>query len=233
MTRVMLDTLDPDRIPLPQPPRVLIGAYVGHSDNPDSYTQALARFPDHQVVSIAARTHHDAQILDIEHGAVEPNDTATINDWCRRQRARGVTPTLYVNEATWPTVAGRVVGSRNWWAANWSKGPVIPPGAVGVQYGGVPGAFDTSILLDYIPGIDAVPLPPIEDDMAYLTPYIAGLINAPIGGSVGDGYYLVNDNQLTALHLSGPQFSYHQATGDVTIRNGVDAAVLAGYTIIN
>lgn len=183
MTRIMLDALYPLSIPSPQPAGVLIAAYVGHNENPASYTQAMARFPGHQVVSIAAKTHHDAQILDIEHGAVEPNDTATINDWCMRQRARGVTPTLYASESDWLGISGRVVGSRNWWAANWSNGPTIPPSAVGIQYVHLPG-YDMSVMLNYIPGVDPAPVPPApppapvppdppaEDDDMYGLPHI-------------------------------------------------------------
>lgn len=153
MTRMMLDSLYPLNIPVPQPAGTLIAAYLGHNANPDSYAQAVARFPGHQVVSIAAHNAVDAQVLDIESGAVDPGDYATINTWCAKQRTRGVKPTLYMNTATKPGVSPHVVGPWNWWAANWSGGPNIPPGAIGVQYDGKPG-YDISIMLDYIEGID-------------------------------------------------------------------------------
>lgn len=153
MTRTMFDDLYPLRIPAPQPAGVLIGAYVGHSGNPQSYQQAVDRFPGHQIVSIAAKSHWDAQILDVESGAVEPGDYTTINTWCVRQRDRGVKPTIYANESTWPALFPHIIGAVNWWAANWSNGPFIPHGAVGIQYGSV-GASDVSIMLDYIEGID-------------------------------------------------------------------------------
>lgn len=166
--RVMLDSLDPNDIPA-QPVGVLIAAYLGHASNPQSYAQAVARFPGHQIVSIASHNAVDAQVLDVEHLAVEPTDYPTINNWCVRQRARGVKPTIYCNESTWPTVLPHIVGSVNWWAANWSNGPAIPPNAVGVQYTGVPG-YDISILQDFIDGIDGG-----------LTPSGGG---TPIGGNV-------------------------------------------------
>lgn len=152
----MLDALFPTLIPLEAIlPGDLIAAYVGHSSNPESFDQAVQEFgSSHQVVSIAAKTHHDAQILDVEHGAVEPTDYPTMNAWCVRQRARGVFPTIYANSSTWPTVKPHIVGAVNWWAANWSHGPTIPAGAVGVQYTGHAG-YDISVMNDFIAGIDS------------------------------------------------------------------------------
>ena len=154
MTRRMLDALFPNDIPLAAAlPGNLIAAYLGHASNPQSYAQAVARFPGHQIVSIASTNAVDAQILDVERGAVDPSDFTTMNTWCARQRARGVTPTIYCNVSTWPGVYPHIVGPVNWWAANWNNGPVIPSNSVGVQYSGQPG-FDISVLIDYIAGID-------------------------------------------------------------------------------
>lgn len=153
MTRYLIDDLYPDRISLDTPVTTLIGAYVGHAGNPSSFIQADARFPRHQIVSIASHNAVDAQILDIENGAVDPGDWPTQRAWCIRQFARGVHPTIYVNTSTWPLIDPSVRALANWWAANWSGGPNIPAGAVGVQYGSV-GVSDLSIMHDYIEGID-------------------------------------------------------------------------------
>lgn len=162
MTRYLLDSLHPDEIPLDAYPGAMIAGYLGHASNPQSYLQAVQRFPGREIVSIASHNAVNAQILDVETGAVDPMDFPTINDWCARQLARGVYPTIYCNTSTWPHVLPHIDVPVNWWAANWSNGPHIPAGAVGVQYGGEPG-YDVSIMNDSIKGIDAVSAPSVSD----------------------------------------------------------------------
>lgn len=82
--------------------------------------------------------------------------------------------------------------------------------------------------------IPTPPTPTPEDDMSnYLPLFIAGVVGAPAGGELQNAYYLINDNNLTALHINGDQLAYHEALGDVLIRNGVGASCFAGYTVIN
>lgn len=191
MTRVMLDALYPHRIPVPQAPGVMIAAYVGHASNPQSLTEAIARFPGHEIVSIASYNAVNAQVLDVENGAVDPADRGTQRDWCGRQWARGVKPSVYVNTSTFPQVQSNLVGIEfNWWAANWSHGPNIPTvngvRACGCQWDGTAG-YDQSIMDDYIEGIDAVDAPSVSDIWADAIP--VPTIWNPNGATVGGVNY--------------------------------------------
>lgn len=157
MARPGYDALFPNRIPLTIEADAVILAYVGHSVNLDSYAQALARFPDHLVVPIAAHNAVDATVLDIESGAVDPGDRATILTWRDRQVARGITPTFYCNASTYPIIRPYFTTQPQWWAAKWDTPPNlnIPGNAVGIQYGGsADGGYDLSMFNDYIEGFD-------------------------------------------------------------------------------
>lgn len=91
----------------------------------------------------------------------------------------------------------------------------------------------------YVAAIDStapwefLPEPPIDEDndMSNSPLFIAGVTGAPPDGPLQNAYYLVNDNNLTMLHLNGSQFAYHQALADVQIREGVGADCFAGYTV--
>lgn len=200
--RTMLDALYPNNIPVPQPAGTIIAAYLGHASNPQSYAQAVARFPGHQVVSIASHNAVDAQILDIENGAVDPTDYTTINAWDARQLARGVHPTHYCNTSTYPTIVPHLLVLSNWWAAKWGGGATVPAGAVGVQYDGAPG-FDISTMFDHIPGIDSESTTPTEDDMIEIwwstQPGAAGA--GAYAVSSGRAWPITSDT-LTALRLT-------------------------------
>lgn len=145
MTRVMWDALYPDSIGATPTADVLIAAYLGHASNPESFAQAVVKYPGHQIVSIASHNAVDAQILDVENGAVDPGDFATINGWLARQLGRSVTPTIYCNTSTWPRVLPGLTHPAQWWAANWDDGPTIPTGAAGVQYAH-PATYDVSVM---------------------------------------------------------------------------------------
>lgn len=160
MTVIMRDALNPAGIPGDTPTTTIIAAYEGHDQNPQSYQQAVDRFPGHRIVSIAAHNAVDAQILDVESGATDPHDFATINGWLARQLTRGVTPSIYCNTSTWPSVLPGLTHPAQWWAANWEHGPTIPAGAAGVQYLH-PAGYDESIMSDaWVQHLSlAVPIP--------------------------------------------------------------------------
>ena len=221
--RRMLDALYPDDIPLSVVlPTDLIAAYLGHASNPESYNQACARFPHNQIVSIASHNAVDAQILDIENGAVEPTDYTTINDWNGRQLARGVYPTNYCNTSTWPLISPHISHAPNWWAANWEHGPIIPANGSGVQYDGQPG-YDISVMLDYIEGIDTVSEPFTPTQLAQIRGACVDAVNAAILPTVQELYGFPNLSQ-----------EYYQQTAGAGVwaayqANIGDAAALAAY----
>lgn len=169
----MIDALNVDNIPATTPTSTLLASYVDHFEyDPVPFVQLQQRFPHHRCVSIAAHGG-DAQICDVESGAMT---AAEVPAWLTRQRARGVTPMCYATVDNWVAVVvacGRAgVIQPLWWAANWSGGQDIPVGAVARQYA-ANGRWDTSLLLDHIPGFDdpddlhpSGSGDPEEDDMA-------------------------------------------------------------------
>jgi hypothetical protein len=68
-----------------------------------------------------------------------------------------VDPTVYTNQAEWAgavqTFNARGVAPPHWWIAAWPGSPGIPPGAVAHQYASNT-RYDTSVVLDYWPGVD-------------------------------------------------------------------------------
>jgi hypothetical protein len=150
----MFDAITPSRIQLSRPGHsdVLIAGYVdGHWP---SHFEAKRLFPACRHVSIAVFADDDAQVLDVELMDATP---AQAVPWAARQRRRGQVPTVYCNTSTWPAVVAefRRAGARLpvWWAANYNNGPVIPAGAIGVQWKNTPG-YDQSIVSNYWPGVD-------------------------------------------------------------------------------
>jgi hypothetical protein len=205
--RRMLDALYPDDIPLSYVlPTDLIAGYLGHASNPQSYQQAVDRFPNNQIVSIASHNAVDAQILDIENGAVDPGDYTTINTWNSRQLARGVYPSNYCNESTWPLVYPHLTMRPNWWAADWNKGPVLPGApypASGVQYTGLPG-FDISTMLDFIEGIDTVSEPFTPAQLAQIENACVNAVNAAILPTIQELYLGPPTDLSQAAYQAGP-----------------------------
>lgn len=164
MTRFMLDALDIRGLPAVIPETTLLASYVDHPEyHPQPFTQLQERYPNHTLVSIAAHGG-DAQVCDVETGAMTP---VHVPAWLVRQRSQGRTPWCYATTTNWALVrafcqfAG--VTKPLWWKADWSDGPVIPSDAIATQYASVPG-WDSSVLLDYIPGFDPDPDPPITED---------------------------------------------------------------------
>lgn len=181
MPRKMLDSLHPLNIPADTPTDVMIAAYRGHSDNLNSYAQACERFPDHIVVSINSHANANAQVLDVENGAVDPRDESDIVNWVAIQRSIGGDPIIYVQLSNWALIQSYFpTNPPQWWVAYWEYAdgrPIeIPEGAIGVQYANSdhatpPGAYDSSMMADYIKGID---MPQPE------APTVAEIWSAPI-----------------------------------------------------
>lgn len=129
-----------------------------------SYGEMVERFPHAVHVSIAVSADADAQVLDVERFDATPEQSV---DWVIRQRSRGRIPSVYANTSTWPAVWAafnhRQVAHPIAWMANYSMGPLLPAGAVALQYLNTPG-YDRSVVADYWPGIDPMPPAPMGDD---------------------------------------------------------------------
>lgn len=144
----------------PPDPTTLIAAYVDNSDNPLSYNQAVSAYPKNQIVSISTEARFFAQILDVERGATDPANKSAIVDWINRARYVGGDPIIYATPTNWVMVASYFGNNPpQWWEANWNGEQTITPGSMGHQYANsdsaVPvGAYDSSVILDYVKGID-------------------------------------------------------------------------------
>lgn len=185
----MIDALNVHNIPEHTPTSTLLASYVDYiGANPEPFIELQKLFPHHRLVSIA--THGaDAQMCDVESGAMEAQDVPL---WTMRQRRRGIEPWCYATESNWVNVVSwcaiRGVRAPLWWAANWSGGQDIPAGAVGRQYAST-NLYDSNVLLDLIPGFDPDPAHnpssddgELEDDMpTSLLPVV--LVSAEDGGA--------------------------------------------------
>lgn len=172
MTRIMYDGITPTSVP--GGARIYAGYVNGEWP---SYAELAARNPLALHVSIAVNVSARAKCLDVENGDATP---AQAPGWVLQQRAAGDPyPWVYMNEETWPAVraafAAQKVAPPWYWVAGYVKDPskygAIPAGAIGIQdydFGG----YDRSVMADYIPGLDPVPVtaagaaPEEDEDMS-------------------------------------------------------------------
>lgn len=151
----------------------------------NNYASMVARFPSAIHVSICTRFNATAQVLDFEAGTtgVTAADAQQAVAWVVQMRQKGITPTIYVQQSLWGWLQGYFISNNvvqpNWWVANTSTGAVMIPGAVAHQYTfNLPNnPYDTSIVADFWPGVDAgdspsgggtpIPDPDPEDDLNY------------------------------------------------------------------
>jgi len=148
--RKMYDSVNPARIPRDAQ---IVAGYV---NGPYKWSDTdWALFPNAIHVGIAVRASFDGgEVLDVEPGDATP---AQAPNWVLMRRARGVDPTIYCNESTWPTVvrafdAAGVV-PPHYWIAHYDGDERIPIGAVAKQYRNT-ADWDISSVADYWPGID-------------------------------------------------------------------------------
>lgn len=136
--------------------------YLGYANGRyKNYEQVKARFPLVPIVSVATQATCDAQVLDVENHDATP---AQAPAWCTRQRNRGQIPTVYCIISALPEVKAEFkkqrVSEPNWFIAHYDNKPVLPPGMVAKQYGGnLVGHYDLSVVADYWPGVDPLPVP--------------------------------------------------------------------------
>lgn len=237
----MLDCLNPlTQTPAAIPTDYIVAAYLGHAGNPQSYQQAVDKFPLNRIVSIASHNAVDADILDIEGGAVDPGDKATILDWCARQRNRLINPTVYVNTSTWPQIRAYFNADTMpmWWAANWSHGPNLPPGSSGIQYGSIPQGADVSLMLDswygsiHVTMVDLTPAAIAAIGQEVWADYKNPTSNypgAPMGQLLVDGR-VVSDDILKTQQDGSQEVQLNDATTTV-IAQKVAALITGQFTI--
>ena len=125
---------------------------------PESYAAACARFGADKCISISV-DGNPAQAGDVERGALTIQQAIVIGY-----------PMLYCSLSNWAVNKAAVAAAGKpqplWWVAGYATppDPTIPAGAAGHQYTDGTGAYDTSVMADYLPGIDPAPVPQ-EDDV--------------------------------------------------------------------
>lgn len=158
MSRTMFDACNPAHIP---GDAAMVAGYIdGQCAWP---TAAWARFPNARKIRIATNpSTDDGDVIDVERGDATP-DTAA--GWLAMRRAAGRNPSLYCSVANMATVRARLaahgIAAPPFWVAHYGVAPVIPAGAVALQYANEhPPGCDTSVVADYWPGIDPAPPTP-------------------------------------------------------------------------
>lgn len=179
--RPWYDALNPAGIPLDIPANALLGSYVDHPEFP--FHLLTDRFPNHKCVTIAAHGGI-AQLLDVENGAMTPQDVPVRINQCL---AEGIRPWIYATSDNWDLVRAAcqaqhvALPEQTWFEANWNHLQTINQGAMGHQFQLVEGPgvnYDQGVVLDFIDGFDKE-----EDDMAdIMTPetFLALLKNTTI-----------------------------------------------------
>lgn len=164
MTRKMYDAISGSAVPTDG------DLYAGYDDgNWPSAAALAARFPGKTVVHITVNPNDNQGVV----GDGPPDNGAWDEwvNWTLNRRAAGVDPTLNTNTSNWSagkaafTAAG--VAQPHWWIAQYDNDPTIPAGAIAKQY--ATGAYDTSSVADYWPGVDPAHTTPAlseEDDLS-------------------------------------------------------------------
>lgn len=157
MTRTMLDSTSAANIPADA---VMVAGYV---DGNYAWSDAdWARFPNAVKVRIAVKpTTNDGHVIDVEPGNWTDADSIA---WVQMRRAAGVEPTIYCGNAAQgyecselaAIYAASGVAMPQMWLADYDGIANVPPGYIAKQYADGP-AYDTSVVADYWPGVDAAP----------------------------------------------------------------------------
>lgn len=155
--RLMYDAVTPSNIPADA---VMVAGYIDglYAWKPEDW----ARFPHAVKVELAVFASTNAgHALDVEAGDATPAQAA---GWLTMRRRAGVDPSVYCSLSLWPAVRAALAASHtaepHWWiAAHPGIGPDLYPGTVAHQYADVNNLYDLSVVSDYWPGVDPLPLP--------------------------------------------------------------------------
>lgn len=156
--RIMYDACNPAHIP--RSAQLVAGYIYGNCAWGATWWHA---FPNARVVRIATiQTINDGQVLDVERSDATPDQAP---GWCARARQRGQDPTVYTSASNWAACRAAFalhgVPEPHWWIAHYGVQPVLPAGAVALQYiNEQPPGCDSSVVADYWPGVDPAPATP-------------------------------------------------------------------------
>lgn len=218
--RTMFDACNPAHIPADAQ---LVAGYI---EGPCAWPAAAwARFPHAVKVRICTvAATNDGQVIDVEAGDSSIEQAV---GWAVRARMRGQIPTVYCSASNVVAVidafAWHQVARPLLWIAHYGVPPVLPAGAIALQYANEqPPGCDSSVVADYWPGVDPAPQPIIKgDDMLYQ--FIVGApINAVYALYAGR-YFHVTDP------ADEPAFAAIAAHPPVNITAAQHAVLLATY----
>lgn len=209
--------------------------YLGYIDGSyRSYQGLVTRFPGKLVVPISV---DPASNLGLVFDGPPDNGTwPGVVDWVVRRRSHGVDPTVYTDLSSWTTAQAAFrsagVAYPHWWIAHYDGIATVLDSTVGKQYNSVANRYDTSVFVDYWPGVDPAPpsggptvtTPPatagMEDEMATILavspdPSVAG-------ATTGTGLYLMSG----ALVAHIPD----QASASALLGAGIKQAAVSAAT---
>lgn len=205
--------------------------YLGYRDGAyANYGQVTARFPGKTVIGVTVFASDDeGDMLDVETG-----DATAVQapGWVTKRRNAGhPAPLVYTYEMNRQAVLDAFTQQNVplpglFIAAFPGSGAALQqPTDVGHQYGqGGDGAYDISVVVDYLPGIDPAPPLPPEAEMA------SALVYAPPGQGPGEGgpaslFYLDTAGHLQQVYWA-PHDGGNWAVADLTKAAGAPAAAV-------
>ena len=203
----------------------LYGAYVnGLYQN---YQECKARFPHATVIGISINATPVGDCLDVERFDAQPFQAP---EWVRARRAAGHQgPLVYCSESTWPQVVQAFEDAQIPQPGYWIAGY---PGSVGAGqlYVGAEGhqfidhgPYDESVFVDYLVGIDPMPVPDGSDQSHPTTTYQEKQMLAR--NTAGHGYWAVRPDGSTYAYdgapYLGPAPHYRQEWGIGTPTNPI------------
>lgn len=157
--RLMYDSVRPSEIPADAEVVALYvdGKYAATAADWDRFSDDTVRV---RISAIGDNTN--AHVFDCEPGCIWP--LAEVVPCVVAARARGIDPTVYVNEQNhWAPVRSAFdaagVAQPHYLVANYDNVRSIPAGAIGKQFAdpgmpGVGGHYDLSVVADFWPGVD-------------------------------------------------------------------------------
>lgn len=165
MTRLMYDSLDASAIPVTA---TMVAGYTYRMGAAIWSESDWARFPNATKVTISTSAGYAADVWDAESGDGSPSDIVTFRETCTNA---GMTYcTVYAGKNAWlPEILSLIesngLSDINIWdsdatgVAHLNSGSVATQYAVSSQSGG---DYDLSLVADYWPGVDSVPVTPVN-----------------------------------------------------------------------
>lgn len=162
-----------------------------------SYAAACARFGSDKCVSISV-DGNKADVGDVERGALTIQQAIS--------KGYG---SVYCSASNWVACQDAYIAAKKpqpqWWVAGYGTppDPTIPKGAIAHQYTDGTGAYDTSVVMDFWPGIDKSE----DTDLLKFVVFSAPIVNPQPGQTKGEIAQFLSD---------GMRFHWIESPGELT-----------------